>query len=99
PYRRDLGPLDPECSCEACTGYSRAYLSHLVRENELLAHRLVTLHNVSFVSELCRQARAAILEGHYQEFMEGWVSRYAAPVDVGNLQARPDGCYHPTTKK
>jgi queuine tRNA-ribosyltransferase len=99
PYRRDLGPLDPECSCEACTGYSRAYLSHLVRENELLAHRLVTLHNVSFVSELCRQARAAILEGRYQEFMEGWISRYAAPVGAGDLQARPDGCYHPTTKK
>jgi queuine tRNA-ribosyltransferase len=99
PYRRDLGPLDPECSCEACTGYSRAYLSHLVRENELLAHRLVTLHNVSFVSELCRQARAAILEGRYQEFIEGWISRYAAPVGAGDLQARPDECYHPTTKK
>ncbi|HZY56373.1 MAG TPA: tRNA guanosine(34) transglycosylase Tgt [Rubrobacteraceae bacterium] len=99
PYRRDLGPLDPECSCEACKGYSRAYLSHLVRENELLAHRLVTLHNGSFVSKLCRQARAAILEGRYREFMEGWISRYAAPVGAGDLQARPDGCYHPTTKK
>src|ERR671915_1034172 len=39
-YRRDLAPLDPECSCEACTGYSRAYLAHLVREDELLGHRL-----------------------------------------------------------
>ncbi len=99
PYRRDLGALDPECSCEACTGYSRAYLSHLVRENELLAHRLVTLHNVFFVSKLCRQARAAILEGRYREFMEGWISRYATPVGAGDLQARPDECYHPTTKK
>ncbi len=75
-YRRDLGPLSPECSCEACTGYSRAYLSHLVRENELLAHRLVTLHNVHFVGELCRRARAAIVEGKYGEFMEAWISRY-----------------------
>jgi len=77
-YRRDLGPLDPECSCDACTGgYSRAYLSHLVRENELLAHRLVTLHNVHFMSELCRQARAAILEGLYGEFVRAWIVRCA----------------------
>jgi queuine tRNA-ribosyltransferase len=84
PYRRDLGPLDPECSCEACRGYSRAYLSHLVRENELLAHRLVTLHNVHFTSELCGRARAAILEGRYREFMEAWILRYAGgrPLDA-----------------
>jgi queuine tRNA-ribosyltransferase len=76
-YRRELGSLDPECSCETCdSSYSRAYLSHLVRENELLAHRLVTLHNVFFVSELCRKARAAILEGRYAAWMEGWISRY-----------------------
>jgi queuine tRNA-ribosyltransferase len=75
-YQRDLGPLDPECSCEACAGYSRAYLSHLVRENELLAHRLVTLHNVHFVGELCRRARAAILERSYAELVEDWITRY-----------------------
>lgn len=76
-FRRDFGPLDPECPCEACTGYSRAYLAHLVRENELLAHRLVTLHNVRFVGDLCRQAREAIRAGSYGEFMEAWSSRYA----------------------
>ena len=75
-YRRDLGPLDPECSCEACTGYSRAYLAHLVRENELLAHRLVTLHNVLFTARLCRQARVAIQEGRYEAWMQAWISRY-----------------------
>jgi queuine tRNA-ribosyltransferase len=83
-YRSQLGPLAPECSCEACTGgYSRAYLSHLVRENELLAHRLVSLHNVHFTGELCRRARTAIEEGRYEEFMEAWISRYAGPKDGG----------------
>ncbi len=78
-YRRDSLPLDPECSCETCgDGYSRAYLSHLVRENELLAHRLLTLHNVSFIGELCRKARRAICEGQYDKFAEDWVSRYRA---------------------
>ena len=86
-YRRGLGPLDPECSCEACSAdYSRAYLSHLVRENELLAHRLVTLHNVHFISELCRQARAAILEGRYEEFVKAWISRYAGGQPLGAVR-------------
>jgi queuine tRNA-ribosyltransferase len=76
-FRRDLGPLDPECSCEVCTGYSRAYLAHLVRENELLGHRLITLHNVCFTLELCRQARAQILAGGYEEWARAWISRYA----------------------
>src|SRR3712207_9589691 len=63
-FRRDLGPLDPECPCEACAGYSRAYLAHLVRENELLGHRLITLHNVHFTVELCRRAREEVAAGH-----------------------------------
>jgi queuine tRNA-ribosyltransferase len=88
-YRRDLRPLDPECSCEACDGYGRAYLSHLVRENELLAHRLVTLHNVRFVTELCRHARAAIIEGRYEAWMEAWISRYTGSRDGGGASGAP----------
>jgi queuine tRNA-ribosyltransferase len=76
-YRRDLGPLDPECSCETCAGYSRAYLAHLVREDELLGHRLITLHNVRFTVELCRQAREEIVAGGYEEWAHAWISRYA----------------------
>jgi queuine tRNA-ribosyltransferase len=75
-YRTDFGPLDPECPCEACTGYSRAYLAHLVRENELLGHRLVTLHNVWFTVDLCRQARREIRAGRYQTWSRAWISRY-----------------------
>jgi queuine tRNA-ribosyltransferase len=76
-YRRDLGPLDPECQCEACTGFSRAYLAHLVRENELLGHRLLTLHNVRFTVDLCRRAREEIVAGHYEKWARAWISRYA----------------------
>jgi queuine tRNA-ribosyltransferase len=75
-YRRDFGPLDPGCSCEACTGYSRAYLAHLVRENELLGHRLITLHNVRFTVDLCRRAREEIVAGGYGEWSRAWISRY-----------------------
>jgi queuine tRNA-ribosyltransferase len=80
-FRRDLGPLDPECSCEACTGFTRAYVSHLVRENELLAHRLVTLHNVTFVGDLCRGAREAIREGRYAAWKGEWIARYTGAGD------------------
>jgi len=77
-HRRDLGPLDPECSCEACTGYSRAYLAHLVREDELLGHRLLTLHNVRFTVELCRRAREEILVGGFEEWSRAWMTRYTS---------------------
>ena len=76
-HRSDLGPLDPECPCEACTGYSRAYLAHLVREDELLGHRLITLHNVRFSVDLCRRARAEIVAGNYEKWSRAWISRYA----------------------
>ena len=75
-HRRDLGPLDPECSCETCTGYSRAYLAHLVRENELLGHRLITLHNVHFTVDLCRRAREEISRGSFNAWSRDWISRY-----------------------
>ena len=75
-HRREFGPLDPECPCETCANYSRAYLAHLVRENELLGHRLLSLHNVHFVTELCRRARAEILAGRYGEWSRTWISRY-----------------------
>lgn len=76
-FRRDLGPLDPECSCEACVNYSRAYLAHLVREDELLGHRLVTLHNVHFMVELCSKARREILGGQFQRWSRGWKARFS----------------------
>jgi queuine tRNA-ribosyltransferase len=75
-FRRDFRPLDPECACETCAGHSRAYLAHLVREDELLGHRLVTYHNVHFTLDLCRRARKEILAGRYEEWSRAWISRY-----------------------
>lgn len=62
-YRADDVPLDPACSCAACTDYSRAYLRHLVKCDELLGKRLVTLHNLHFYQVLVAQLRAAVLAG------------------------------------
>ncbi|HWS80436.1 MAG TPA: tRNA guanosine(34) transglycosylase Tgt [Rubrobacter sp.] len=82
-YRTDFGPLDPGCSCEACAGYSRAYLAHLVRENELLGHRLITLHNVRFSVDLCRLARREIGAGRFEEWSRAWISRYESSDRAG----------------
>ncbi|HEX4025247.1 MAG TPA: tRNA guanosine(34) transglycosylase Tgt [Steroidobacteraceae bacterium] len=66
-YQRDTGPIDPECSCATCRRYSRAYLRHLDRCNEVLGVRLATLHNLHFYLELMRQVRAAIAAGRLGE--------------------------------
>jgi queuine tRNA-ribosyltransferase len=62
-YQRDTGPLDPDCRCPTCQRYSRAYLRHLDRCNEILGVRLGTVHNLYFYLDLMRQIRAAIEAG------------------------------------
>ncbi|MFT5455672.1 MAG: queuine tRNA-ribosyltransferase [Myxococcota bacterium] len=62
-YRRDTQPLDPGCSCIACTRYSRGYLHHLIKCKELLGKRLVTLHNLSHYQRLMSDLREAISSG------------------------------------
>lgn len=61
-YREDDAPLDPACPCQACTRYSRAYLCHLTRSNELLGKRLLTIHNLTYYHRLMARLRHAILD-------------------------------------
>jgi queuine tRNA-ribosyltransferase len=70
-HQRDTGPIDPACSCSTCTRYSRAYLRHLDRCNEILGVRLATLHNLHFYLQLMRQIRAAIAAGRFAQFAAG----------------------------
>ena len=64
-YRDDTGPVDPSCECHTCTHYTRAYLHHLHRCNEMLGARLNTLHNLHFYQQFTREAREAIETGRY----------------------------------
>lgn len=61
-------PIDPGCRCHTCARYSRAYLRHLVRMNELSAHRLVTIHNLTYVLDLISGARSAIESGEFDRY-------------------------------
>jgi queuine tRNA-ribosyltransferase len=73
---RDAGPLDPECACGACRGFSRAYLRHLFVSRELLAYRLLTLHNVCFYQWLMGEMRRAIVEARFEAFRSRFLERY-----------------------
>lgn len=66
-YKEDFSPIDPECSCVVCKNYSRSYLCHLFRAGEMVAPRLVTLHNLSYMIGLLRLIRTSIIDGNFQE--------------------------------
>jgi queuine tRNA-ribosyltransferase len=67
-FARDPRPLDEECGCPACARFSRAFVRHLVNQEELLGLRLLTQHNLWFVLQLTAAARAAIVEGSFDAF-------------------------------
>jgi queuine tRNA-ribosyltransferase len=67
-YRDDTRPLDPSCACHTCRHFSRAYLHHLQRVNEILGARLNTIHNLHFYLDLMRQAREALEAGRFEAF-------------------------------
>jgi queuine tRNA-ribosyltransferase len=77
-FARDPRPLQEGCSCRACTGYSRAYLRHLVSQQELLGLVLLSEHNVRFVLDLTAGARAAVERGGLAAFKAEAIDRLAA---------------------
>jgi queuine tRNA-ribosyltransferase len=74
-FARDPAPLEEGCPCPACTRFSRAYLRHLVNQQELLGHRLLTLHNLRVVLDLVAGARAAIERGELRSYKEQALAR------------------------
>ncbi|MCB9420573.1 MAG: tRNA guanosine(34) transglycosylase Tgt [Ardenticatenaceae bacterium] len=80
-YKTDPAPLDASCTCPTCTGFSRAYLRHLVQANEILGHILLTTHNVHFLLELVRQMRQVIAAGEFKPFAEEFLSHYSSAAE------------------
>lgn len=71
-YADSSEPLDPECSCETCTHYTRAYLRHLFVSKELLSARLNTIHNLTYYIELMKNMRKAILEDRFEDWAKAF---------------------------
>jgi queuine tRNA-ribosyltransferase len=74
-HQRDTGPVDPDCGCYTCRNYSRAYLRHLDRCNEILGSRLNTIHNLHFYLSLMAQLRQAIERGALAGFAREFLAR------------------------
>ena len=75
-YIEDFTPLDPECDCYTCRNYSRAYLRHLIRCDEIFGLRLMSLHNLHYLIKLMHQIRDSIIEGNYPEFRKLFWRKY-----------------------
>lgn len=75
-FRLDERPLDIHCDCLACRNYSRAYLSHLFRSGELTSHRLLSMHNIRFLTRTMERIRTAIEDGTFLQFKEEFIRKY-----------------------
>lgn len=75
-FVRDFAPVDDECDCYTCKNYTRAYLAHLFRSNEMLAATLASIHNLRFLIALVEKMREAILDGSFDNFKSKFLKRY-----------------------
>ncbi|MBR0467408.1 tRNA-guanine transglycosylase, partial [Candidatus Saccharibacteria bacterium] len=75
-FRNDFTPLMPECDCECCKNYNRAYLHHLFKTDEITAKVLASIHNEHFVVKTTDKIRESILGGTFAEYKKQFLSRY-----------------------
>jgi queuine tRNA-ribosyltransferase len=75
-FALDKRPIEENCACEACCGFARGYIRHLIKAEEILGLRLITLHNLHFYLNLMSRARAEIRSGAFDQFRKGFVAEY-----------------------
>lgn len=75
-YAADFSPIDSECTCKVCKNYSRAYLHHLYKNNEIAASMLGSYHNLAFLYNMMIEVRSAIREGCFEDYRSAFLSRY-----------------------
>jgi len=80
-YERDFHPIDEDCSCYMCRNYTRAYLRHLFKANEMLAGTLATIHNLQFLQTMIGEIRDAIAARTFAEYKRAFIERYTASSD------------------
>ena len=75
-FKEDFSPVDDSCSCELCQNYSRSYLHHLFRTDEITGKVLASIHNEFFVVDTVKKIRAALLDGTFEDYKTDFLSRY-----------------------
>lgn len=81
-FRTDTRPLDEECECAACRRFTRAYIRHLFVADEILGHRLLSLHNVHFLVRLMAVARDKVRAGTFSGWSRDWLARYHSRLTI-----------------
>lgn len=79
-FMHDFGPVDPECKCKVCRNYSRSYLRHLFKEQEILSSMLASYHNLYFLHNMMKEIRLAIEENRFEEYRTNFLKRYHAGI-------------------
>ncbi len=75
-YERDFTPLDSECDCYTCKNYTRAYIRHLINMNEILGMRLLSIHNLRFLTKLMERVRIEIEHDNLVNFRDEFYQKY-----------------------
>jgi queuine tRNA-ribosyltransferase len=75
-YAHDFRPIEEGCGCYTCRNFTRAYIRHLFKAEELLAYRLVSIHNLYFLLQFMRDMRQSIFDGTFSEFRREFWQRY-----------------------
>ena len=75
-YERDWNPLDSDCDCYTCKNYTRAYIRHLIKANEILGVRLLSIHNLRFLTKLMERVRIEIENDNLLNFRNEFYKQY-----------------------
>ncbi len=75
-YKEDFSPLDKECNCYTCKNYTRAYLRHLINADEILGARLLSIHNIKFLTDLMEDIKTAIKQDRLLDFKDEFLKKY-----------------------
>ncbi len=81
-YKHDFKPIDRECNCKVCRTYSRSYLRHLFKEQEILSSMLASYHNLAFLNQMMNEIRLAISQNRFEQYRKDFLTRYKA----GNIE-------------
>ncbi len=84
-FKEDPSPLEKNCTCYSCQNFSKSYIQHLMKENEIFGHRLMTIHNLHFLLNLMAQIRDAINKGKFKEFKKKFLSKWPKTSKNSNI--------------
>jgi len=79
-YKEDFTPIDKTCDCYACCNYTKAYIRHLIVANETLGQRLLSIHNIRFLINICENIRKSIKEDRFLDYKNEFIDRYRGKI-------------------